>query len=242
MLEAREATAEEVGALGLQHRIYIPEGGSRGAPVVFMVHGRAGNSSVMWVFSKALERLRPVVIAPQAALADPKGGFSWWPVYATLASTQSKAVQAERLAEVERGARSVQEMVHRVHERLGTDRSRCFGMGFSQGGALVGTLSLMEPSMFRGVALLSGFLPYAVREAPGLVDAGVRERTATLPRYFVSHGTADPVLPFHRAIESKEWLEQHGASVTFYQDDSGHKVGAGGIKALGAWMEGVFAA
>lgn len=241
MLESREGSAEEVALYGLKHRIYIPQGGAAGRPVVFLVHGRAGNSSVMWVFSKAIEKLRPVVIAPEATWEDPRGGYSWWPVYDQPASGQTPEVQRERLRELETGVLLVRDLVERVHSTLGTDRGKSFGFGFSQGGALVGTLSLMQPGIFCGVAILSGFLPYAAREISGILDPAVHSRSAALGRYFVSHGSKDPILPFSRALDTKDWLESHGAEVTFYEDDSTHKVGAGGIKALGSWFEGFFA-
>ena len=79
MLSSREATADEVAKTGLKHRVYLPPDGGEGRPLVVMVHGRAGNDQVMWVFSKALERLKPVVVAPQATIPDIKDGFSWWP-------------------------------------------------------------------------------------------------------------------------------------------------------------------
>ncbi len=81
MLKAREASEREIEETGLSHRVYLPEGAGEGGqrhPVVLMVHGRAGNESVMWVFSKALEGIKPIVVSPQAPLVDPIGGYSWW--------------------------------------------------------------------------------------------------------------------------------------------------------------------
>lgn len=243
MLSSREATAEEIEKTGLVHRVYLPEGagGDTPRPMVVMVHGRAGSSQVMWVFSKALERLKPIVVSPQANIPDIKDGFSWWPVHAPLSADASAALRAERLNEVERGVLLARDFIDRAVTHYNADPSRLYIIGFSQGGALSGTLSLMEPERFRGVGILSGFIPYAVLQEPGLVHPSVRAHAAKLPEYFVFHGTSDPVLPVHRAVEAKKWLEDAGANVTFFEEDVTHKVGAAGIRALTEWFERRFA-
>ncbi len=241
MLNSREATAEEIDKTGLFHRVYVPEEGGAGRPLVVLVHGRAGNAQVMWVFSKALAGLKPVVVAPQGFVPDIKNGFSWWPLHEKLSADASAALRAERLGEVETGVLKAKDFIERAQALYGADPSRMFIAGFSQGAALSATLSLMHPSMFLGVGILSGFIPYAVVGEPGLVNPEVRAGRAALPEYFIAHGTEDNILPVQRAKESREWLESVGASVTYHEEAVGHKVGAAGIRALGEWFERMFA-
>ena len=244
MLNALEADEGEEEELGLRFKRYLPnvtevEGRP---PLLIMVHGRAGDFNVMWVFSKVVEQegvVRPVTLAPQAVAADPVGGFSWWPVYPTPAAGQSEAVKAERLHEVEVGVRSVESFIEAAERHYNTDPQRRFIFGFSQGGALAATLSLLRPDLFRGVAILAGFIPYAVREDPGLKHPSVDSGEATLPEYFVAHGTEDPILPFTRALDTRDWLEGKGARVTFHEDATKHKIGTAGIKALAEWYRRV---
>ncbi len=242
MLQSREATEEEIKATGLVHRAYVPPEGSQGAPLVVLVHGRAGTAQVTWVFTKALEKLKPVVLTPQGTIPDIKDGWSWWPVRDKLSADASAALRAERLAEVEAGVIHVRDFIRAAQKLYGTDPARTYIAGFSQGGALSATLSLMEPEMFRGVGILSGFIPYAVLGEPGLVAGRVKDKSVPLPRYFISHGTKDDILPISRAAESKEWLEKAGADVTYCEEEVTHKVGSAGIKALGEWFENDFAA
>ncbi|MFN8391421.1 MAG: PHB depolymerase family esterase [Bdellovibrionota bacterium] len=240
MLTSRPATESEIAITGLRHRVYIPAEGSAGKPLVVYVHGRAGTEEVMWVFSKALERIKPVIVSPQATIPD-LNGFSWWPVHEKLSASADAALRAERLREVEVGVLQAKAFIEKAHEHYGTDRSRTYIAGFSQGGALSATLSLMEPRMFRGVGILSGFIPYAVIGENGLVSADVKAGRVDLPPYFIFHGTEDPVLPFSRAEETRDWLRGAGATVDFHQDAVAHKVSSSGIKALGEWFDRRFA-
>ena len=236
MLNSRVSSEEETSITGLLSRVYIPPDGSKGKPLVVLVHGRAGNSEVMWIFSKALEAIKPVVVSPQGFIPDIKDGWSWWPIHDKLSADASAALRAERLNEVKVGVERVRDFIERCHEHFGTDRTRTYMAGFSQGAALCATLSLMEPEKVKGVGILSGFIPYAVIGEPGLVRAEVREGKAKLPEYFIFHGEDDPVLPIARGIEAKDWLEKVGASVEFHQDKVTHKVSAPGIRALGEWF------
>jgi len=240
MLSSREATKEEIDKTGLEHRLYVPEDGGKGKPLVVLVHGRAGNSQVMWVFSKALEKLKPVVLSPQGFIPDIKNGWSWWPIHEKLSEDASAALRAERLAEVETGVLRARDFIDRAHSLHGTDRSRTYIAGFSQGAALSATLSLIEPDLFKGVGILSGFIPYAVLGEPGLLSPEVKAGKVKLPEYFIAHGTEDDVLPLHRATEARAWLQSVGAKITYHEEAVGHKVGAAGIRALGEWFERMF--
>jgi len=239
MLNSRPASEEEIAKTGLISRVYVPPEGSAGKPLVVLVHGRAGNAEVMWIFSKALEQIKPVVLSPQGFIPDINNGFSWWPIHDKLSADASAALRAERLNEVNEGVLKVKGFIKRAHELYGTNPARTYIAGFSQGAALSAILSLLEPEMFQGVGILSGFIPYAVIEKPGLVRDDVREGKAKLPSYFIFHGEDDPVLPISRSKDAKDWLEKVGAKVEFHQDKVAHKVSASGIRALGEWFQDV---
>ena len=50
--------------------------------------------------------------------------------------------------------------------------------------------------------------------------------------FFVAHGTLDEMVKIEYAHQSVEMLQRAGASVTFYEDEIGHKLGANGLHAL----------
>ena len=105
-------------------------------------------------------------------------------------------------------------------------------MGFSQGAAALATLSLLKPSLFRGVALLAGFVPTVALDLH-------RQKFSTpqkLPRYFVGHGSLDETVPVSKAEEGATSLRGLGADATLSIEEVGHKVGSGTQKELEKWF------
>lgn len=229
MLSSEQASADEVARLGLEFNIY--RGGRRGEPgqpLAILVHGRAGNKSVMGVFSKALERIKPLTLYPQAFLPDQIGGFSWWPVVGDEPAPIETLIEA-----VDR----LEAFIERAVEHYQTSRERIYGFGFSQGSALLAMLSLRRPELFRGIAILGGFIPRKTFTTAGMVAPEVTAKTASLPEYFIFHGTGDRTIPYSRAEETAAQLRGFGATVDFSADEVGHKVSSKGIRGLGDWID-----
>ena len=235
MLHSREATRSEIEKTGLFHRVYLPEGHQSGdgvrRPLVLFVHGRAGNARVMWIFSKALEGIKPIIVAPQAPIEDPIGGFSWWNV-THPANAESPLPKNTKEEELNAPLILLQDFLNACCDLYGGDRTRLYAAGFSQGAACVGSMSVRNPGLFKGVALLSGFLPR-------IVQTGLSTNPVNLSacRYFIAHGINDEVIPFGRAQETSELLTRCGSTVEFHSEDVGHKTGSAGIKALRVWFE-----
>ena len=111
------------------------------------------------------------------------------------------------------------------------DSSKIYGVGFSQGAALLSSLSLLRPGMFSKIALLSGYIPSAI------VEKTEGTQYDSLPDYFISHGTKDKIIPHEKAHVAQKTLQSLGASVTLVTEEVGHKTGSSAMKALGAWWE-----
>jgi len=189
------------------------------APLLYLVHGRAGNFDLMWTFARPL-RERFGIVAPQAAQPDPLGGYSWWQVAPRLEGLESalSSVQSflEFLAEFEK--------IHNLKPALR------LALGFSQGAGLLSLVMQAQPDLFAGIGLLAGF----VIEHPARAFDG--QSRIILPEIFMAHGNQDSIIPLERALKSKDLLESWGCEVAFYQDSVGHKVGTTGMRALKEWL------
>ena len=99
-----------------------------------------------------------------------------------------------------------------MFETVATDPARlCIG-GFSDGATYAVSLGLINGDLFPRVAAFS----------PGFVIPGA---THGKPRFFVSHGSADKILPIDRCsrvIVSR--LQKRGYDVTFREFDGGHDI------------------
>jgi phospholipase/carboxylesterase len=102
--------------------------------------------------------------------------------------------------------------LERVFETVAADPARISIGGFSDGATYAVSLGLINGDLFqRVVAFSAGFI------IPGAMTGK--------PRFFISHGTADRILPIDRCgrvIVSR--LQKRGYDVTFREFDGGHEI------------------
>jgi phospholipase/carboxylesterase len=106
----------------------------------------------------------------------------------------------------------VDRALDRVFDTMAIDPARVAAGGFSDGATYALSLGLINGDLFRRVVAFS----------PGFVIEGA---PAGKPRFFISHGTADPILPIEqcsRAIVPA--LRARGYEVTFREFNGGHEV------------------
>ncbi len=205
-----------VTACGLAHKIRI--GNDPHAPLIVLVHGRAGTFDVMWTFKRAIPESWNV-IAPQAPLpeAQPLGGYSWWEV--------REGSRGEPAAM--QGAASLLStfMIH-AKDYYKLAPKALFAIGFSQGAGLISIVLQRPHHPFTGVGLLSGFViknhhPIDIRPCP----------------VQICHGERDDVVPFDLARTGADHLSALGFSVEIASDPVGHKIGPAGVRALKTFLE-----
>lgn len=215
MAERAQSSAENI--LGLAHKIELS--GDPNAPLVFLVHGRAGNFDVMWTF----KRCAPPganIIAPQAFLNDPIGGYSWWEVNPLVSGLDEAAVDAAAL--------KLRVFIEKSIDHYKLSPSKIFAMGFSQGAGLLSIVLQREPRFLTGVAILAGF----VVKQP---EISLKPST----RVFIGHGAEDEVVPLEKAKRGFEFLKSRGFETVLVEDPVGHKVGSAAVRELKSWMSAV---
>jgi phospholipase/carboxylesterase len=90
-------------------------------------------------------------------------------------------------------------------------------MGFSQGAMLSIDVALAGAPGVDLVVAMSGVL---------LMDSvsALAAPRANRPRFLLSHGRRDPVVPFPSGERAKDLLAKHGFSVTWRPFDGGHEI------------------
>ena len=100
----------------------------------------------------------------------------------------------------------------RVFETIAVDPARLSVGGFSDGATYAVSLGLINGDLFRRVLAFS----------PGFVIPGTPHGR---PRFFISHGTTDGILPIDRCSrEIVSRLEKRGYDVTFREFEGGHEI------------------
>ena len=100
----------------------------------------------------------------------------------------------------------------RVFDTLAVDPARVSVGGFSDGATYALSLGLINGDLFRRVLAFS----------PGFLVDGPQHGK---PRFFISHGTADRILPIDRCSRAiVPRLQKRGYEVTFREFEGGHEV------------------
>ena len=140
--------------------------------------------------------------------------------------------------EDERGVRTSQGHVDALIEResqRGIATSRQVLAGFSQGGAIALHTGLRQPQRLAGVMALSCYLPLADTLA---AEASAANRQTPI---FMAHGTADPVVTFARARESRDTLRSQGYALDWHEYRMPHSVCGEEVADISAWLRTVLA-
>ncbi len=201
-------------------RVHLPD--SPGPhPVLLLLHGWTGDENVMWVFARHYGE-DALIIAPRAPYETPRGGFSWQP---TLKETWP--LMDDLLPAVAALDTLLDTLASQPRFAVGRYQDVAV-MGFSQGGAVAAVFTAAARHRVRALALLAGFVPDDFHPLDG--------RLGQMP-VFVAHGRQDAMVPVTRARQGVECLKAHGARVTYWEDDSSHKLSAAGSRALAAFWQ-----
>lgn len=185
--------------------------------LLVMIHGWTGSENSMWVFAKNFPK-DYWIIAPRAPHSTEPQGFSWRPPHpVTLArpSYDTLLPSAEALIL----------LVDEYSASVGVEAGQFDVIGFSQGAGMVNVLGMIFPHRIRKMGVLAGFVPSGM-------ETFISRRVLKGKRIFVAHGTQDDMVPIDRARASMELLEQAGASITYCEDEVGHKLSANCLRAL----------
>lgn len=195
----------------MEHKVRIADDPT--SPCVYLVHGRAGDASVMWTFKQAIPE-HFSIISPQGIVPDPIGGFSWWRTDQDSFGTREYAHERLKL------------FLSEIEGRYNITPRKRIAIGFSQGAGLLSILLHRDPNYFDGMALLSGFV------VTGKVECIDRPKT----KIFISHGENDSVIPVEKARSGRDHLINNHFEIEYVEDPVDHKIGAKGMRSLKKWL------
>jgi phospholipase/carboxylesterase len=209
-----DTIVDNPGPLGLKHLYSLDQDPE--APLVFLVHGRAGNMKLMLTFRRAAAEGTFSFVAPEAPIADPLGGFSWWLV------DNGKTI----LENAEPASKTLQDFIDAFIKHHNLKPRALLALGFSQGGAVLTLLMQHSPKLFAGIGLLASFV---------VKKAEVPEEKL-MTNILAAHGSQDETVLLAKAKEGVAYLQSLGAETNLVVDEVGHKVGTAGMRALKSWF------
>ena len=173
---------------------------------------------------------RALIVALHGAGGTPAGALEafsggWQEPGLVLIAPASKGQTWSILrSERDRDLDSVNLALAEAYERCEIDRRRIAVGGFSDGATYALTLGVSNGDLF----------PAVIAFSPGGIVAGEQRG---VPRFFVSHGTHDSVLPIGRAGDAVvKKLRDAGDPVTYRRFDGDHEVPAATSRAAIRWF------
>ena len=205
-----------------------PGGRCRGAVVLLHGFGAPGTDLVsladdlrvpegtVLLFPEAPLDLSAIMGTPYA------NARAWWPINMTRVQLEMHTGQAERaIKELSRGmdsaCRQLVALIDEIQFNLRLDPDKIVLGGFSQGAIASLEVALQDRRTFAGLILMSATLVNTDR----LVRAA-NQHSGT--RVILSHGYADPILPFELADALRQELEAAKWEVTWVPFAGGHTI------------------
>jgi phospholipase/carboxylesterase len=191
----------------------------RGGSAVVVLHGWGAPGDDLVPLAAALQRPGVRFFVPAAPLPEMGGGRAWWHLDPNArpphASTEQLAPGFQPTPAVVAARVAVQDLIATVVDRYAPTTVAL--VGFSQGAMLSIDVALAGAPGVELVAAMSGVL--LMDSVPALTTPH-----SSRPRFLLSHGRRDPVVPFANGERAKDLLEKHGFSVTWRPFDGGHEI------------------
>lgn len=194
-----------------------------GAAVLFL-HGRGADEEDLLPIAEFLpERLHVFSVRAPARL-DP--GYTWYELDLSAGNLHESQPDTE---DFRRSLDLVHEFVDTAVDQFDLDPDRVGLLGFSQGAVTSLSALIEQPTAYRWVVALNGYLAATHEDRTG--DA--REKPI-----FIGAGEMDQVIPVRRAERAADQLEGGGADVTFRTYRAGHGTTPEEIRDVADWLEG----
>jgi phospholipase/carboxylesterase len=195
-------------------------------PLLLLLHGYGSNEEDLFAFADQLPG-RYYVVSARAPYDLPPYGHAWYAIDFMADETKFSDLPQAR-ASRDRIAAFIDEL----HDAYPIDPADVTLIGFSQGSILSYAIAFSYPEKIRRVAAMSGYL-----NADIIREGSVGKDFSGL-RFFVSHGTADQVVPVQwERDKSIPFLESHGVDFMYKEYPIGHGVSPQNFYDLMAWLD-----
>jgi phospholipase/carboxylesterase len=193
-------------------------------PLLVLLHGLGADERDLLPLAAAFDP-RFLVVAVRAPYEAFPMGYAW---HAIDWSTSPPALD---VGQAEQSREALAALLTELAARHGTDPSRTFLLGFSQGAAMALSVALTRPDLVRGAVLHSG------RVLPGLAKRAAPADALRNLEALVLHGAGDDVLPVRNGREIRDLLAPIlGDRLTYREHDAGHFVSEASLADAAAWL------
>jgi phospholipase/carboxylesterase len=193
-------------------------------PVLFLLHGWGSNEMDLIGLAKSLPQ-NLLVVSVRAPFAKEGGGYMWYDLQF------GNGMFKENLEQAQQSKVKLNALIAAVIRKYNADTNNIFLGGFSQGAITSLRVGLTTPYLFKGLICLSGRFANEInmQQCPSYL----KMRT----HIFVSHGTADAVIPISDGRKIVNTLTQNGFTVSGKEYAMQHQISLEVLNDLNNWLK-----
>ncbi len=212
-------------ALSLHYLIQEPKIKKDKNPLLLLLHGYGSNEEDLFSFAQQLPE-EYYIISARAPYPLPPYGNAWYAInFDTDMNKFSDNDQAIKSRERIAG------FIDEVIEAYPVDKEKVTLVGFSQGAILSYATALTYPEKIKRVIALSGYLNMDI------IEKDLNTKSISKLKFFISHGSADQVIPVEWARKAPEFLKSLGLDVEYHEYPVGHGVAPQNFYDLLSWIK-----
>jgi phospholipase/carboxylesterase len=222
----------------------IERRGGGDGPAILLCHGFGAPGDDLCSLARVIDAGAGVRwFFPEAPIAIDFGlgmpGRAWWPIdmvrlQQAIMRGDRRSLMDETPPELASARAALEACIDALERDHGVARERLIIGGFSQGGMLTTEVALFASRPFAGLAVMSGTLLSQARWREAARASGPSLHA------LLSHGRADPLLPFEGASALRQMLEGAGARVEWVPHNGQHEIPMAVIERLGAFAKARF--
>ena len=181
-------------------------------PLLLLLHGYGSNEEDLLSFASELPD-EYYVISVQAPYSLQPYGYAWYAINfdedMNKFSDNEQAVQSREL---------IVHFLDGIIEKYPIDKNDITLIGFSQGSILSYAVALSYPEKINRVVALSGYLN------ENILKENYQNNDFSKLNFFVSHGSADQIIPVEWARKTPDILSKLGIKNVYFEYPVGHGV------------------
>ncbi len=211
-------------SLSLDFIIKKPEVLSKNPSLVLLLHGYGSNEEDLFSFAQELPDSM-LIISARAPQSLGFGGYSWYGLQIDAHNNTITNIQEAKEAKA-----LLALFIDELQEKYHFNPIKSFLIGFSQGAILSYSIALSFPHKINNIIALSGYLNKDITT--------ISEETSiyTALRFFVSHGTEDPIIPVQLARETESVLTALHINHIYKEYPDGHSVSSQNFIDFTNWL------
>jgi|TARA_B110000902_G_C14161449_1_gene533373 phospholipase/carboxylesterase len=211
--------------LSLEYQIRYPKKPIKNPSLLLLLHGYGSNEEDLFSFASELPD-ELLIISARAPLTLGHGSYSWYTIH--FDSNNGKFSDTDEAIEARD---KIALFIDEVTLAYSVNKENIFLLGFSQGTILSYSVALNYPKKIKNIIALSGYINQ------DLLPTTINENDYSNLDFFISHGSADQVIPVEWAQNAPTFLNDLKIKNSYQEYMVGHGVAPQNFYDFKKWIE-----